>query len=275
MYSLVVVLSFLATSLFLRAYTVDERPARRWPVLFGLALAVALYTHNWALFLGASMFVVWLALLVLAPGRRAPGAADRRRARLRHSRAAVPALGADAALPGRPHRRAVVAQARLRADHDGGDAPAARPHRVARAGGGRGRRRGRARPGRPRAGADRAGPRRARRRRDRGRHRAARLGRLAVLARVGDALPRDRRPAVPAARRRRARQRARARHPRPDHRRVPVGLRRVADDQEQRPPGRRTRSGRACRPATSSSRPSPSRCRCCTTTCRPACATRR
>ncbi len=52
MYSLVVLLSLLATSLFLRAYTVDERPARRWPVLFGLALAVALYTHNWALFLG-------------------------------------------------------------------------------------------------------------------------------------------------------------------------------------------------------------------------------
>ena len=43
----------LATSLFLRAYTGDERPARRWPVLFGLALAVALYTHNWALFFGA------------------------------------------------------------------------------------------------------------------------------------------------------------------------------------------------------------------------------
>ena len=36
MYSLVVLLSMLATSLFLRAYTADERPARRWPVLFGL-----------------------------------------------------------------------------------------------------------------------------------------------------------------------------------------------------------------------------------------------
>src|SRR5215208_4928824 len=67
MYSLVVLLSFLATSLFLRAYTVDERPARRWPVLFGVALAVALYTHNWALFLGVSMFLAWLALLFLAP----------------------------------------------------------------------------------------------------------------------------------------------------------------------------------------------------------------
>ena len=84
MYSLVVVLSFLATALFLRAYTVDGRPARRWPVLFGLALAVALYTHNWALFLGVAMFVVVAGAAVPGPGRRAPGAADRRRARLRH-----------------------------------------------------------------------------------------------------------------------------------------------------------------------------------------------
>ena len=44
-------------------------------MLFGLALAVALYTHNWALFLGVAMFVVWLALLFLAP-------AAERRARL-------------------------------------------------------------------------------------------------------------------------------------------------------------------------------------------------
>jgi mannosyltransferase len=67
MYSLVVLLSLLATSLYLRAYTVDERPARRWPVLFGLALAAALYTHNWAIFLGAAMFLAWLGLLWLAP----------------------------------------------------------------------------------------------------------------------------------------------------------------------------------------------------------------
>jgi mannosyltransferase len=67
MYSLVVLLSLLATSLFLRAFTVDERPARRWPVLFGVALAAALYTHNWAIFLGAAMFLAWLGLLYLAP----------------------------------------------------------------------------------------------------------------------------------------------------------------------------------------------------------------
>jgi len=67
MYSLVVLLSLIATSLFLRAYTVDERPARRWPVLFGVALAASLYTHNWAIFLGAAMFLAWLGLLYLAP----------------------------------------------------------------------------------------------------------------------------------------------------------------------------------------------------------------
>jgi hypothetical protein len=76
MYSLIVLLSMAATSLYLRAYTVDERPARGWPVGFGVALAALLYTHNWALFLGASMFLVWLALLWLAP-------APQRRGRIR------------------------------------------------------------------------------------------------------------------------------------------------------------------------------------------------
>ena len=67
MYSLVVLLSMLATSLFLRAYTGGGRPARRWPVLFGLALTATLYTHNWALFLGMAMGLAWLGLLYLAP----------------------------------------------------------------------------------------------------------------------------------------------------------------------------------------------------------------
>jgi mannosyltransferase len=76
MYALVVLLSMTATVLFLRAYAIEARPARRWPVLFGVALAAALYTHNWALFLGVSMFLAWLGLLFLAP----PSA---RRARVR------------------------------------------------------------------------------------------------------------------------------------------------------------------------------------------------
>jgi hypothetical protein len=67
MYSLVVLLSLVATSLFLRAYTGEERPARRWPVLFGLALATTLYTHNWGVFLGLGMGLAWLGLLYLAP----------------------------------------------------------------------------------------------------------------------------------------------------------------------------------------------------------------
>jgi mannosyltransferase len=73
MYSLVALLSLLATSLFLRAFTADERPARRWPVLFGLALAAALYTHNWAIFLGVAMFLAWLLLLALAPAAERRG----------------------------------------------------------------------------------------------------------------------------------------------------------------------------------------------------------
>ena len=35
--------------------------------LFGLVLGAELYTHNWALFLGAALFVAWLVLLGLAP----------------------------------------------------------------------------------------------------------------------------------------------------------------------------------------------------------------
>ena len=237
MYSLVVLLSMLATSLFLRAYTGDERPARRWPVLFGLALATALYTHNWALFLGLAMGIAWLALLALAPRRRARLAAPRRRGRLRPDRAAVPAVGADAALPGRAHRCAVVAQARVRGHHDRGDAPAARPHGVARARGRGGRGRGRARAVGPRHAADGHGPRRAGGRVRGRRDGAARLRRLADLPGVGDALHGDRRAALPAAVRRRAGRRARHRTRHARDRRDPVGLRRLADDQEQRPPG--------------------------------------
>ena len=202
MYSLVVLLSFLATALFLRAYTVDERPARRWPVLFGLALAIALYTHNWALFLGASMFVVWLALLVLAP-------AAERRARLRDGALGfgstallylpwVPTLLFQAAHTGAPwSRKPDYEQITMEATHRLLGHTAWLVLVV-----GRGRRRGRARPGRPRAGADRAGPRRARRRRDRGRHRAARLDAPRSSRPRGRCATSRSPPAVPAARRR-------------------------------------------------------------------------
>ena len=201
MYSLVVLLSLLATVAASCAPTpVDERPARRWPVLFGLALAVALYTHNWAIFLGIAMSSRgWRC----CAWRRRPSAAARLRDGLLGfgGRAAVPAVGADAALPGRAHRRAVVAQPGYERSDDGGAHRLLGHTRAARAAGRRRRRRGRARPGRPRAAADRAGPRRARRRR---RSRSATVllawTLVAGLAGVGDPLPRGRAAAVPAAR---------------------------------------------------------------------------
>ena len=106
-----------------------------------------------------------------------------------------------------------------------------------------------------------AGPRR-RRGRDRGRRDgAARLRRLAALAGVGDALPRGRRPAVPAARRRRSRRGAR---PRACSASSIVSILWVYDvwptHEEQRPRRSRRRSAPASARATSSSRPSPSRC---------------
>ena len=270
MYSLVVLLSMLATSLFLRAYTGDERPARRWPVLFGLALAAdALHAQLGALPRHGDVHRVARAALPGAAGR-APAAAARRRARLRPDRAAVPAVGADAAVPGRAHRRAVVAQAR-----------ATRTSRWRRRTGCSATRRGScwwSAAGGGVVALVRAG---------RGRQLTAE-GR-AVLA-VGDRRRSGRccSPTAPRSSRRRGRcatWRSPSRRscccappgspPRAGigllgarDRRDPVGLRRVADDQEQRPRGRGRDRARASAPATSSSRPSPSRSRCSTTTCR-------
>ena len=71
----------------------------------------------------------------------------------------------------------------------------------------------------------------------------------------------------------RARRPARARRPRA--RRGAVGDRRRAGGEEQRARRRRVDRARRCAPATSSSRPSPSRSPCSTTTCPTACATPR
>ena len=79
MYSLVVLLSMLATSLFLRAYTGDERPARRWPVLFGArARGHALHAQLGALPRHGDGHRVARPALPRA-ARGAPGAAARRR----------------------------------------------------------------------------------------------------------------------------------------------------------------------------------------------------
>jgi mannosyltransferase len=59
MYSLVVLLSILASASFALAFV---RGDRRHVVLLGVWLALLMYTHTWGLFLAAGMGVAWLAL---------------------------------------------------------------------------------------------------------------------------------------------------------------------------------------------------------------------
>ena len=60
MYGLMAFLSIVATGCFLRAYVLRDR---RFVPAFGVAMALMLYTHNWALFFGvaAAGVVGWLA----------------------------------------------------------------------------------------------------------------------------------------------------------------------------------------------------------------------
>ena len=116
MYSLVALLGLIATDAasLQRLHRRRAPPARRWPVLASrVALAAMLYTHNWALFFGAA--TGRRVARAAVPGARPPSAARGccdGAARLRQRRAAVPAVAADAAVPGRAHRRAVVAARR-------------------------------------------------------------------------------------------------------------------------------------------------------------------
>ncbi len=171
-----------------------------------------------------------LARAALARGfRDARDAAARGADRLRRRDPAVAAVGADLRLPGRPHRRAVVAVADgLRAARR--PRPAARHGRAGRPGADGGRRRRRAAdPRRARAGTRRADPARGRRG-----HRADRVAGLAGLARVGEPLPR-RRPRAAAARRLgRAGVRGPARPRRAGDRRADGDRRRRAGAEEQR-----------------------------------------
>ena len=59
MYSLVVLLSVLASASFALAFVRGER---RHVAMLGLWLALLLYTHTWGLFLAASMAVAWIVL---------------------------------------------------------------------------------------------------------------------------------------------------------------------------------------------------------------------
>src|SRR4051794_2181780 len=59
MYSLVVLLSVLASAAFALAFVRGERSQVAW---LGLWLALLLYTHTWGLFLAASMAGAWVVL---------------------------------------------------------------------------------------------------------------------------------------------------------------------------------------------------------------------
>lgn len=71
MYALVALLSLIACGLFGRAFLIEGHRRRAWAAGFAVTLAALLYTHNWALFLGASSGAAWLGLVVAARDDRA------------------------------------------------------------------------------------------------------------------------------------------------------------------------------------------------------------
>ena len=68
MYSLVIVLSLVATAAYLHAFAFGRR---RYLVVFALSAALLLYTHNWALFLLLGSLAALVAVERLAGNRRA------------------------------------------------------------------------------------------------------------------------------------------------------------------------------------------------------------
>lgn len=58
MYALVMLLGTVVCGTFVGAFLLAR--GRRWTVAFALAMAALLYTHNWALFLGAGLALAWL-----------------------------------------------------------------------------------------------------------------------------------------------------------------------------------------------------------------------
>ena len=251
MYSLVVLLSILASASFALAFVRGERAHVVW---LGLWLALLLYTHTWGLFLAAAMggrVAACCGAAGRSPGATARGSAPR-------SRSLYAPWLPGVALPGRAHRRAV-----------GGAAVAAAAARLPR------------RPVRLRRAAAAgvavffacaAGRRVDRAVRvlagDRGHDGRARVAVLADRARLGDALPRGRARAGAARAGLGGLARARAG---PSlalvGRRRRVAAERPAADQEQRADGLDRR--RAVDPPGRSRRspPSPSRCPRCTAIC--------
>ena len=67
MYALVALLSLVVAVAFVHAFVFRRR---RYLPVFSVALAAALYTHNWALFLGLATFIAYLVCVWMAPAPR-------------------------------------------------------------------------------------------------------------------------------------------------------------------------------------------------------------
>ena len=67
MYALVILLALVSTACFTAAFAFER--GRGWVIAFALAHVALLYTHNWALFLGAGLAAAWVLLLALAADR--------------------------------------------------------------------------------------------------------------------------------------------------------------------------------------------------------------
>ena len=193
-------MSLLATAAFLHVFAFGRR---RYLPLFMVLLAGMLYTHNWGLFLGAGLALGLIPCWYVSEDRSSFW--KRRADRLRRRRAALPAVGADAAAPGAAHRRAVAQPAELRRAHADHEVAARRRHAHRRAA---------CSPAGPGIAAilarrvdDKERTALLVRRCDRARDAGGRVDRVAGLARVDDALPRRAARADAAARRARARAR--------------------------------------------------------------------
>ena len=67
MYSLLLLLSLIVSASFVHVFVLRRR---RYLPVFALSLAAALYTHNWALFLGVAAFAAFLVCVRTTGGRR-------------------------------------------------------------------------------------------------------------------------------------------------------------------------------------------------------------
>jgi mannosyltransferase len=70
MYTLVLLLSLIVATAFLHAFVYRRR---RWLPVLAVSLVGALYTHNWALFLGVMTFVGFLVCVRMTPRSERPG----------------------------------------------------------------------------------------------------------------------------------------------------------------------------------------------------------